>query len=90
MNTKPGYQWYIENYLPNYSSSEDVLKIDVLTRFLDGQELCESDWAWIEHPTVEDALQELYFLEMKLLRKAFGIEWSKFVGGLKNVRDRKS
>lgn len=38
---------FIESYLPNYSSRDDVLWDDILTRFLEGDDVCEEDMAWI-------------------------------------------
>jgi hypothetical protein len=38
---------FIESYLPNYSSRDDVLWDDILTRFLEDDDVCEEDMAWI-------------------------------------------
>ena len=34
---------FIEQYYPKYSSSDSVLLSDILTRKLDGEEICEKD-----------------------------------------------
>lgn len=38
---------FIEDYLPNYSSRDDVLCDDILTRYMEGEDVCEEDLAWI-------------------------------------------
>lgn len=38
---------FIAEYLPNYSSRNDVLKSDVLRRFLDDEDLCYDDFLMI-------------------------------------------
>ena len=38
---------FIEDYLPNYSSRDDVLCDDILYRYIDGDEVCQDDIEWI-------------------------------------------
>ena len=38
---------FIEKYLPNYSSRDDVLCDDILFRFITNDEVSEEDLAWI-------------------------------------------
>jgi hypothetical protein len=48
-NIKYSELWsFIGEYLPNYYSRNDVLKSGVLFRFLEGDEIDESDRKWIE------------------------------------------
>jgi len=49
MEELPDYdpQRLIENYLPNYSSREDVLEIDILTRYFDKEEISNEDAEWV-------------------------------------------
>lgn len=39
---------FIGEYLPNYHSRDDVLKSDILFRFIDGDEVIEEDRKWIK------------------------------------------
>ena len=49
MNTVYQNLWdFIAEYLPNYSGSEDVMEHDILTRYIDGEEISDRDKAWIE------------------------------------------
>ena len=49
MEELPDYdpQRLIENYLPNYSSREDVLEVDILTRYFDKEEISNEDAEWV-------------------------------------------
>ena len=62
----------IENYFPNYYNSEEVHRLDVLTRYLDG-ELSEEDR--IEYSISEDENYEKEFLELseKLFSEALKV-----------------
>ena len=54
------------NYLPNYSSRNDVLRDDILFRFIDGDEVCEEDLHWIDKEFNGDrnqVIEELIRLE---------------------------
>ena len=49
MNTAYQNLWdFIAEYLPNYSDSEDVMEHDILTRYIDGEDISDRDKAWIE------------------------------------------
>ena len=64
---------FIETYLPNYSSRDDVLWDDILTRFLEDDEVCESDMRIIEEEFNGDKKQikeELALLETKFAQEA--------------------
>lgn len=39
---------FFNEYLPGYYSRNDVLKSDILFRFLEGDEISENDLAWIQ------------------------------------------
>jgi len=45
--SKFDYWAFIEQYYPKYSSSDSVLLSDILTRKLDGEEICEKDEEYI-------------------------------------------
>lgn len=49
-NDRPhnGFWRFIEEYLPNYSSRDDVLLDDILTRFIEDDDVHEDDIVWIE------------------------------------------
>mgnify|MGYP007070248535 FL=1 len=38
---------FVEDYLPNYSSRDDVLHDDILYRYIDGDDVCQDDMSWI-------------------------------------------
>ncbi|MBP5703619.1 MAG: hypothetical protein J6X12_02835 [Paludibacteraceae bacterium] len=64
---------FIEDYLPNYSSRDDVLWDDILSRFLEDDEVCESDMRIIEEVFNGDKKQikeELALLETKFAQEA--------------------
>lgn len=46
--SKFDYWAFIEQYYPKYSSSDSVLLSDILTRKLDGEEICEKDEEYIK------------------------------------------
>jgi hypothetical protein len=50
------YWSFIEKYLPDYSGRDDILHSDILTRYLDGEEVCESDLDWIAQLGTRDML----------------------------------
>lgn len=65
------YWPFIEQYLPDYSSRDDVLHSDILTRYLDGEEVWEGDLPWIaELGTREDVVAELIDIDSCLLQEA--------------------
>ena len=39
---------FIEDYLPNYSSRDDILRNDILFRYLDDDDVCDEDMQWIQ------------------------------------------
>lgn len=39
---------FVENYLPNYYSRDDVLIDDILYRYITGDEVCDEDMQWIQ------------------------------------------
>lgn len=64
---------FIEDYLPNYSSRDDVLWDDILNRYLYGEEVCERDMKWIEDEYNCDKgliISELISLETKFASEA--------------------
>jgi hypothetical protein len=66
--TKFDYWAFIEKYHPNYYSCDDVLLSDILTRKLNGEEICEEDKEYIKDWEVR---KELFELDKRLLCEAF-------------------
>lgn len=52
-NTEPtnryanGFWRFIEEFLPNYYSRDDVLLDDILYRYVNGDDVCNEDMQWI-------------------------------------------
>jgi hypothetical protein len=62
------YWAFISKYYPRYYSCDSVLLSDILTRKLDGEEICETDE---EHIKDWDVRKELFELDKDLLCEAF-------------------
>lgn len=62
------YWAFIEKYYPKYHSCDNILLSDILTKKLDGEEICESDEEYIKDWNVR---KELFKLDKELLCKAF-------------------
>ncbi|WP_125719027.1 6-phospho-beta-glucosidase [Flavobacterium ustbae] len=62
------YWLFIEEYYPNYSSCDNVLLSDILTRKLEGEEVCSEDDEYIKD---WDVRKELFEVHKELLCKAF-------------------
>ena len=66
--SKFDYWAFIEKYYPKYYSCDSVLLSDILTRKLDGEEICEKDEEYIKDWNVR---KELFELDKELLCEAF-------------------
>ncbi|SEF48065.1 hypothetical protein [Flavobacterium urumqiense] len=66
--SKFDYWAFIEKYYPKYYSCDSVLLSDILTRKLDGEEICEKDEEYIKE---WDVRKELFELDKELLCEAF-------------------
>lgn len=42
-----GFWRFIEEFLPNYYSRDDVLRDDILYRYVNGDDVCNEDMQWI-------------------------------------------
>lgn len=62
------YWEFIEKYYPNYNHCDKILLSDILTRKLDGEEICENDEEYIKD---WDVRKELMELDKELLGRAF-------------------
>ena len=62
------YWAFIEKYYPRYSSCDNVLLSDILTRKLHGEEICEEDQEYIKD---WDVRKELFEVDKELLCDAF-------------------
>lgn len=84
------YWDYIVENLPDYSTNEDVLAIDILNRWLEGQEVSESDLDFafgksIKH-TVENAIRVMRTLERSLMFRAMEKEQDAFARSILDVK----
>ena len=69
---------FIEEYLPNYSSRDDVLQDDILFRFIDGDDVSEEDLNWIEDEFKNDknlVKEELVRLESHFIAESLKAFW---------------
>ena len=62
------YWDFIEKYYPNYDHCDSILLSDILTRKLNGEEICENDEEYINNWDVRKVLMEL---DKELLGEAF-------------------
>ncbi len=62
------YWSFIEKHYPGYDHCDSILMSDILTRKLNGKEICESDEEYIKD---WDVRKELMKLDKKLLGKSF-------------------
>lgn len=62
------YWSFIEKYYPNYSTCDNVLLNDILTKKLDGEKICKKDK---KHIKGWDVRKELFELDKELLCEAF-------------------
>ena len=63
---------FIEKYLPDYYHRDDILHYDIYTRFVDKEEVCESDLEWIYNDFGSD--REKVIEEMNQMEKDFAYE----------------
>ena len=64
---------FIAEWLPDYSSRDDVLESDILARYLDDEEVCEEDLNWINQCYGGDkrlVVEHLIELETKFAEEA--------------------
>lgn len=66
--SKFDYWAFIEKYYPKYSSCDNVLLSDILTRKLDGEEICKKDEEYVKD---WDIRKELFEVDKELLCEAF-------------------
>lgn len=66
--TKFDYWAFIERYYPKYHSCNNVLLSDILTKKLDGEEICANDEEYIKD---WDVRKELFEVDKELLCAAF-------------------
>lgn len=82
-NELPEDYWdFIEKHLPYYSSDNDVLKTDILCRYINDEEVWEEDYEWLPK-TKEEAQEWLEELEIELYNeavRAFNKEHYEFRG----------
>lgn len=62
------YWGFIEKYYPNYYHCDSILLSEILTKKLNGEEICEKDEEYIKDWDIRKVLMEL---DKELLREAF-------------------
>ena len=68
-----GFWQFVMDYLPNYSTRDDVLRDDILLRYLEGDEVAEDDRRWITEEFDNDEQrirEELIRLETQFANEA--------------------
>lgn len=82
-NIKYSELWsFIGEYLPNYYSRQDVFKSGILFRFLEGDEIIESDMKWIEEEfggDVQRVGQECRRLDTVLFSEALQVFYDQLI-----------
>lgn len=63
------YWTFIEEHLPDYSSRDDVLKSDILARYVFGEEVCDEDLEWLPSDK-EEARSMAAELDLSLYNEA--------------------
>lgn len=72
---------FVENYLPNYYSRDDVLIDDILYRYITGDEVCDEDMQWIQTEFNGDkslVREELIKLEMGFVDESLHAYYEQF------------
>ena len=81
-------EWHIIGcFLPDYYHRNEVLRSDILQRYVDDEEVCKKDLEWLPK-SKEEAQKELYKLDQELLEESlnvlFGlIDWDAYKEDLK-------
>jgi len=76
-----GFWRFIEEYLPNYYSRDDVLRSDILLRFVDDEEVYEKDLVWIAEEFNSDkklVKEEVIYLETKFAEEALTAYYEQY------------
>ena len=77
-----GFWRFIEEHLPNYYSRDEVLRSDILLRFVNDEEVCENDLIWITEEFKSDKTlvkEEIIRLEALFAKEAL-IVYYKQIG----------
>lgn len=72
---------FIERYLPDYYSNEDVLVSDILLRYLTGEEVSKSDQMWIhaEFNDKAEILAELIKIDTALFSRSLSAYYQEHI-----------
>lgn len=74
-NYANGFWRFIEEYLPNYYSRDDILRDDILLRFVEDEDVYEKDLVWIADEFDSNKkliVEEIIRLETKFAEEALG------------------
>lgn len=71
---------FICDYMPGYYTDDRILQDDILTRYIEGEEVCDSDIKWIEEtfPSNKDIINELARLEAQFLNEAIHAYYKEY------------
>lgn len=92
----PDHYWdiIISNYLPDYYHRDEVLQSDILSRYIDNEEVCEEDLEWLPD-SKEEAMEQLERLDLALYNEAvearaelLGMKWRlrRYCEGIKSCK----
>lgn len=73
---------FIETYLPNYSSRDDVLRDDILYRYIEGDDVCDVDNKWIQAEFNGDkhlVMEELIRLEKGFVEESLKSYYEQYI-----------
>ena len=81
MDLAPSYWRFVEDWHPKYYSDDRVLTCDILLRYMEGEDVCKEDEAWIaaDFNSREDILQELKRLETELFAEALDCYYDRYL-----------
>lgn len=71
---------FIEENLPNYDHRDDILRDDILLRFVEGDDICDSDHKWIASEFQSDknlVAKEIIRLETQFTNEALRAYYEK-------------
>ena len=60
---------FIEEYLPNYYHRDDILEDDILSRYVENEDVCDDDLKWITSEFNND--KELVIKELDKMESGF-------------------
>lgn len=71
---------FVEENLPDYYKRDDVLLSDILSRYIEGDDLCEEDLEWIKEDFGDDkrrVIEKIVAMETLLCNEALKSYYNK-------------